>query len=211
MKELTACPLCRTNLPPGARQCPGCSADLSPYQDIASRAGEFVKLAGELLSRGELERARLVIEGLPQLTDAAGSELDSLRIQLATARGELELASQLLEKYDGPESGRLAAEIQQRQRFRLRARELYNTALSVARAGQLKLAARQLASAVEHDAKDARIWTLKLKADLASRNFQECYTDLAALDRLAARPPQFTHLEELLPPVARLSPVPEPR
>ena len=55
--------------------------------------------------------------------------------------------------------------------------------------------------AVQSDPQDSELWKLKLKLDLKAGRYEQCYRDIAALDRLQARPPSFIHLEELLPPI----------
>src|SRR5207237_9630868 len=84
----------------------------------------------------------------------------------------------------------LARQVAEAQAARRQACELYNSALSAAREGRYRAAAEQLARAAQHDPAEPRLWQLKLKADLKARLLARCYADLAALDRLNARPPE---------------------
>jgi hypothetical protein len=202
--ELTACPLCRSALPPGAETCPDCGGELAPYRALQTRAAAYVDLARELISRGELAQAQLVADELPLLAEEYADEVAALQARLAIERGELEQAAAGLARLAPGAAAGLRHLLAQRQAAQLRGRELYNSALVQARGGNHALAARLLAQAVEALPGAAELWELKLKADLKSRNFASCYTDLAALDRLGARPREYTHLEQLLPPVSRL-------
>ena len=204
MKELAACPLCRSVLTPGARECPECGGELAPYYDLHGRAEDYLELARELISRGELSKAAVITDGLPLLSEEYRHDAAALNARLSLERGELkQAAAQIAALPPGREAGELTALLRQREALELRGRELYNSALAQARGGNPALAARLLEQAVETLPSDATIWLLKLKADLKTRRFAQCYTDLAALDRLGARPREYTHLEQLLPPVTR--------
>jgi hypothetical protein len=172
---------------------------------IEQRASEYLELARELIARGELEQAEAICDGLPLWAEDRQSSVDALRARLALAKDQLELAEQSISALPaGAESSQLTALLRTRQAARLAGRELYNSALATARTGNTPLAALQLASAAAHQPHESTIWLLKLKADLTTRNFPECYADLAALDRLGARPREYTHLEQLLPPISRV-------
>ncbi len=209
---LSVCPLCRADLDrlggpkpvaDGRVECPSCSGELSEFLDLKQRTLALAALARELLSRGDTARARLAIENLSKLASPAELELAPLWCRLALLEGELEQAQQLAAGLsDNAERELLRGHISQLRESRQRARELYNYALSCARRGASRDAAGYLGAAVTLDPDDPVIWSLKLKADLKQQWFNECYRDLAALDRLAARPPEFFLLEQLLPPLA---------
>jgi tetratricopeptide (TPR) repeat protein len=201
---LDFCPLCRSVLPQAAAQCPECGADLRPYTDIAALADRYLKLARELLSRGETERVHHILQQLPQLSGADAGELAEIRARLALRQGEFQAAELALDGCEPAAAAELRAELAQRRRDLGKARELYNHGLAAARAGDYTLAARYLQDATALDPADPNIWVLKLKVDLKCRYFQRCYGDLAALDELAARPPEFYNLEALLPAVAHV-------
>ncbi len=204
MKELAACPLCRAALSAGVESCPECGGDLAPYRALYGKAEDYLRLARELISRGELGQAAVIAEGLPLLSEEYRGEAAQLNARLALERGELEAAeAQLAQLPPGAAAGELAALLSQRRTARLRGHELYNSALAQARGGNPALAARLLAQAVAELPGDSALWLLKLKTDLKTGNFARCYEDLAALDRLGARPREYTHLEQLLPPVTR--------
>jgi hypothetical protein len=198
---LDACPLCRSTLRGGEQQCPSCGADLKPYLGAQARVQELVRLARQLLSQGETDRAASLIPRLSQLASLPPATLLELRGQLALLQGDtaaaVALAGQLGTEHSAGE--RLREQSRQLDEQRLRARELYNSALAEARSGRYPAAAAQLATAAELTPADPRIWQLKLKADLKARLFSRCYADLAALDRLGARPLEFARLETLLP------------
>jgi hypothetical protein len=202
---LDACPLCRTTLHGGEEQCPSCGSDLLPYLAAAQRAQDLIGLVRDLLSRGETERAAALLPRLNQLSGLDPALLTELQAQLALARGDsaeaLRLADQLA-KARGALAARIRDGAAEQQQARLRAYELYNNALGAARRGAALAAAEQLARAVQLEPREPRLWLLKLKADLKARLFSRCYADLAALDRLAARPPEFARLEALLPVTA---------
>jgi Tfp pilus assembly protein PilF len=202
MAELSACPLCRSVLSQGARQCPDCGADLTPYLELEQLSTSYVDLTRELLSRGELEAARLVINRLPQLTEIEPAESAELQARLALADGDWNVALSLAETCRPGVSEAIATAVREQQRMQLAARELFNNALTACRRQAFALASRQLSRAVELDPSDPAIWRLKLKADLKCANYQDCYGDLEALDQLAARPLEFQRLEQLLPPQA---------
>lgn len=208
MPQLDACPLCRTVLPLAAEPgesvttCPGCGADLTPYADLEALAVAYRKLAQEMLSRGQTDGARRIVNQLPRLTELEDGELTTLTARLALADGDYQRALALAQNCDPGVASELHAAVNHRRQDQLTARELYNYALSSARQGAMSQAARQLSRAVTRDPTDPNIWLLKLKLDLKCGFFQRCYADLAALDRLAARPPEYATLEELLPPVS---------
>jgi tetratricopeptide (TPR) repeat protein len=210
--SLSVCPLCRADLErlgglelsAGARAtCPSCSGDLSEFTDLKRRALALAALARELLSRGDAPTARKAIENLARLASPAEVDLVPLWARLALLEGEPERAGQLAADIaDSGERAMIAGLAGQLQDSRRRARELYNYALSSARRGAARDAAGFLDAAVRLDPDDPAIWALKLKADLKQHRFNECYRDLAQLDRLAARPPAFFQLEQLLPPLS---------
>jgi tetratricopeptide (TPR) repeat protein len=209
---LSVCPLCRADLDrlggpkyaaDGRVTCPSCSGELSEFIDIKQRALALGTLVRELLSRGDAARGRRALEQLAKLASPAEIELAPLWCRLALLEGELEQAQQLADSAsDIAERELLRGRIAQLRDSRLRARELYNYALSCARRGASRDAAGHLDAAVKLDPDDPMIWALRLKADLKQQRFNECYRDLAELDRLAARPPEFYLLEQLLPPLA---------
>ncbi|HES58000.1 MAG TPA: hypothetical protein ENO21_01060 [Firmicutes bacterium] len=208
---LSVCPLCRADLDrlggpkhtaDGRVECPSCAGELSEFVDIKQRALALGSLVRELLSRGDAVRGRRALEQLAKLASPAELELAPLWCRLALLEGELEQARQLAESIgESAERELLLGQISQLRDSRLRARELYNYALSCARRGASRDAAGYLDAAVRLDPDDPVIWALRLKADLKQRRFNECYRDLAELDRLAARPPEFFLLEQLLPPL----------
>lgn len=209
--SLSVCPLCRTDLERlggldlargGRAVCPSCSGDLGEFTDLKRRAIALASLARDLLSRGDGPTARKAIENLARLASPAEIELAPLWARLALLEGEPDQAEQLADGCTDPsERGMLKDLAAQLRDSRRRARELYNYALSSARRGAARDAAGFLDAAVRLDPDDPAIWSLKLKADLRQRRFNECYRDLAELDRLAARPPAFFQLEQLLPPL----------
>lgn len=201
MPPLDACPLCRTVLAEAAVQCAGCGADLRPYLDIDALADRYLKLARELLSRGQTERAAHLIEQLPRVASIEARELAELQARLAIQRGDFPAAERALAACGADEAAYVRGELEQRRANLAKARELYNHGLSAARAGDFQLATRYLQDAAALDPADPNIWAVKLKADLKCRYFQRCYADLQRLDQLAARPPEFHNLEELLPAV----------
>lgn len=205
MKELAACPLCRAVLQPGLRECPECGGDLAPYRALHQRAEDYLQLARELLSRGALGQAAVIIDGLPLLADEYAAEATALAVRLALERGELEQAeAQLARLTPNSATQELNALLVQRRTAQLQGRELYNSALAQARGGNPQLAAQLLERAVAMLPGAAELWLLKLKVNLKTRHFAQCYNDLAVLDRLGARPHEYTHLEQLLPPVSRV-------
>ena len=198
---LDACPLCRTTLRGGEQECPSCGADLRPYLDAAQRSNQLVGLARQWISAGSADQAAALVPRLSQLTGIAPATVLELQAQVALAAGDtaqvLALAGRLGSEHATAQ--RLVSQAQAQAQAKLQARELYNNALVAARAGSAPQAAEQLARAVQLDPGEARLWQLKLKADLKARWFGRCYSDLAALDRLGARPPEFARLEALLP------------
>jgi hypothetical protein len=201
VQELDACPLCRTVLSVASSQCPGCGADLSPYRDLSVLAASYLSLASELLSRGELPAARQIIERLPQLVEVNSGELIALTARLLLLEGNTQGVETLLAKCSPAVAAEVRTELEERNRDRRRAQELYNHALTAAREGAYMPAAQHLARAVCYETSDPSIWALKLKVELKAALYDRCYRSLAELDRLGARPPEFHRLEELLPPV----------
>jgi hypothetical protein len=202
MRKLDACPLCRSLLTEETATCPACGGNLLPYRDIDALTVSYVKLARELLSRGDTASARHVIEQLPQLSSVAEEELAELSAEAAIQEGDFHSAEATLAKASPVVAEELKQELdRQRNRSQL-ARELYNHSLSAARKGAFYQAAHMLAQAVLHDPAEPTIWALKLKVDLKCGYWQRCYAALAKLDHLAARPPEFHRLEEVLPPTA---------
>lgn len=200
MATLDTCPLCRSVLPDNAAVCPSCHAEMAPYLQLAGRAEQYLVLAFELVARGRTAEAAAIAERVPQVAKVEPELLADLNVRLALNSDNLPLAAALLEKCTPSSVPALQAELQLRRQAQLRAHELYNRALAAARADALPLAAELLAEAVAHDAQDAALWQLKLKADLKCRYFVRCYADLRELDRLNARQPQYIRLERLLPP-----------
>ncbi|MCH7471561.1 hypothetical protein IIA79_01215 [bacterium] len=213
MGSLDACPLCRTQL--GAEEaaggadeggapseCPECGADLAPYLELDGLGDRYLKLARELISRGQMEQAREIVEHLPQIVDAAARpEYYEVAALIAIYDKDFHHAASLAGNCEDAAAIELREQIELHQRSVFYARELYNHALSSARKGELSVAAKQLARAVDLDASDPALWELKLKLDLKCGYYQHCYADLAALDSLVARPPEYAKLEEALPPV----------
>jgi len=202
--------MCRTDLDrPGIElvidgggkvQCPECGADLEKYLDFKSHAESYAGLVRDLISRGELAKARQILNAIPRVVGDKEFDLTALQARLAMLEGGFDRARQLCANLPGMERAGLEAEIAEAQERSFRARELYNYALSSARIGELDKAADYLGKAVSLDAGDPAIWRLKLKVDLKSGRLGSCYEDLATLDRLAARPPEFSGLEHKLPP-----------
>jgi len=205
VQELDACPLCRTVLSKDSVQCPGCGADLSPYRDLAMLSANYLNLASELLSRGELPAARQIVERLPQLGEIDSAELNALTARLLMLEGNTPGAEALLADLSPVVAAEVRAELEARHRDRRRAQELYNHALTAAREGAYMPAAQHLARAVCYETNDPGIWTLKLKVELKAALYDRCYRTLTELDRLGARPPEFHRLEEMLPPVGASS------
>jgi len=201
--QLDACPLCRTLLTEGAKTCPGCGADLSPYYNLEELRTRYLSFARELLSRGELEQARGIFEGITQLISTDDPAWHELATRLALADGDFAVAEELADKCAGQVAKQLHEEINVQRANRIAARELYNYGLTAARSGAFACAAEQLARAVVLEPDDAAIWQLKLKVDLKQQDFTRCYEDLHALDRLTARPVEYHRLEELLPPLVQ--------
>jgi uncharacterized protein HemY len=202
VRRLDACPLCRSVLTEDTVTCPACGGDLLPYRDIDTLAARYVELARELLSRGDPAGARAIVEQLPQLTGTTEAELAELRARLAVHEGDYYAAEQLLSQLPPTAAAVLERELEEWRARRDLARELYNHSLSAARSGAFPAAADMLAQAIQYDPEDPSLWALKLKVDLKCGNWQRCYGSLARLDQLAARPPEFHRLEELLPPVS---------
>lgn len=204
MKELSACPLCRSVLPAGSTSCAECGAELKPYLELNQRAEDYLSFARDLISRGELEQAQVICDGLPLLDSAYQTETQALQIRLLLVQDQLTDASAALLKLpESSESAALRTMLTQRQAARLAGQELYNSALSLVKQGDTRLAAQLLGEAVAAQPHDSAIWLLKLKVDLKLRRYAQCYTDANALDRLGARPREYTHIEQLLPPISQ--------
>lgn len=201
MQRLDACPLCRAALPAGDYHCPDCGADLTAFTDLEQLATRYVELARELISRGDIDRARLVVESLPRISSAAATDIAELWVRIALVEGDYTAARQALAACEPGVADTLAVEITAGQSFQFQARELYNQSLAAAQRGAYSVAAEQLARAVDLAPDDPLIWALKLKADLKCGYYQRCYADLAELDHRSARPADFHGLERLLPPV----------
>jgi hypothetical protein len=201
VRQLDACPLCRSTLAPGAQSCSSCGADLTAYYDLARLTSQYLSLAREMLSRGEVDGAREIISRLPSLSGVDSSEMAELTALLALVEGRYAEAAQLAGQCEPARAEQLLSEAEVGLERQRRARESYNYGLTAARDGAYSAAADYLRRAAEEDPHEAAIWQLKLKVDLKARRYFECYRDLAALDRLNARPHEFLHLEALLPPV----------
>jgi len=200
--QLDACPLCRSVLEAGARVCPGCQADLTPYLDLEALIERYLELAREYLDRGQLDEAQVIADHLSQLTNQHQADQADIAARLAIRKGDFQAVATLIPQLTQADAEEIAELMDQRKAQLFKAHELYNHALSSARSGALPLAAEQAAQAIRHDPSDASIWALKLKIDLKCGHWQRCYGDLDGLDRLGARPPEFYRLEELLPPVS---------
>lgn len=183
----------------GRPRCPHCAGDLSVYFDLKQRAVALAAVARQQLSRGETQAARSAIEHLAKLAAPAEVDMAPLRARLALLEGEAEQAAEYAAHCEPAEREELQRQAALLSDSRRRARELYNYALTCARRGALRDAAGFLTTAVGLDPDDPALWELKLKTDLKLQRFNDCYRDLAALDRLAARPPAFYQLEQLLP------------
>ncbi|MBN2081516.1 hypothetical protein JW859_04825 [bacterium] len=186
----------------GARVCPGCQADLTPYLDLEALIERYLVLAREYLDRNKLDQAQVIADHLSQLTNQHPAEQAEIAARLAILKGDFQAVTALIPQLKPDVAEAVAALMQQRKAQLFKAHELYNHALSAARTGALPLAAEHTAQAVHHDPADASIWALKLKVDLKCGHWQRCYADLENLDRLGARPPEFYRLEELLPPLS---------
>ncbi len=204
--DFDACPVCRGTLDDSllaspSPRCPHCDTDLTPYVSLAGRAAELLTLAAEMLSRGDDDLAEEVVARLPQLIPEPGPQYWELAARLAVSKRQWDSARALSAKLP-PE---LAAEISRLtglvERNRRSAKELFNYALTCARRGEYRVASDSLAAAVDYDPDNADIWRLKLKVDLKAQRYQQCYSDLAGLDRLGARPAEFAGIEKLLPAV----------
>ena len=185
----------------GRAACPNCSGDLTVFTDLKQRALALAALAREMLSLGDAPGARNAIEYLAKLSAPSEVELAPLRARLALLEGELDQAEAFCLHCAPAERELLQAQADLLRDSRRRARELYNYALTCARRHALRDAAGYLEAAVRLDPGDPALWELKLKLDLKLRRFNDCYGDLARLDQLAARPPAFHLLEQLLPPL----------
>jgi hypothetical protein len=201
---LNACPLCRAVLEDDGQggTCPSCGGDLRPFVELAGRAKEHFALASQLVSAGRLTEAREILDILPQLAELPQGALAALRARLLLQEDRLEEAGEQVALCEEPEAGVLRDELGWRINARRTAQEMYNSALSAARRGEMAVSAEELARAVLHVPSEAALWQLKLKVDLKCSYFNRCYEDLSALDRLGSRPSEFAQLEQLLPPVA---------
>jgi uncharacterized protein HemY len=207
VSALSACPLCRAVLPAeGSAQqaltCPSCGADLTAFVNLEARAAQYARACRELLSRGETEAARTILQQLPAIAELDPQELAELGCRLALLDGDYTAAATLLRQCSALTAGPLSAELELRHRLHNSAQELYNYALSSALRSEYHLAAEQLLQAAEYAPREPAIWLLKLKADLKCGNYIRCYDDLRALDSLDARPEQYAALEQQLPAVA---------
>ena len=211
MVALLTCPLCRTDLErlaeaggneAGFTACPSCSADLAPYRELKNRALKYFTLAQDFISRGELDQAQSLVDSLPQVIGEGELPLHRLLAKFALAKGDLGQAAEYAKQCEPHEQSQLQEAIVLQSKNQSSAREQYNYALTAARAGQYQLATKWLSSAAALDPQNPDIWQLKLKVDLAARDYQATYLDLSELDRLASRPPEFYALEQLLPPLS---------
>lgn len=182
--------------------CPSCGADLTAFVDLEARAAQYVRTCREMLSRGEAEAARVVLQQLPAIAEPDPSDMAELGCRLALLDGDFENAAVLLAQCAPQAAGQLSSELELRSRLHQAAREQFNYALSAARRAEFSLAAEQLSHAVEYAPREAGIWRLKLKTDLKCGYFNRCYDDLRALDSLNARPEQFAGIEQQLPHIA---------
>lgn len=207
MSALSACPLCRAVLSAedGAQQgpaCPSCGADLTAFTNLEARAAQYVRTCRELLARGEIEAARIILQQLPAIAELDPREVAELSCRLALLDGDYALAAALLAQCAPQAAGQLSSELELRSGLHQTAQELYNYALSAARRGEFSLAAEHLLHAAGYAPQESAIWRLKLKADLKCGYFTRCYEDLRALDSLNARPEQFAGIERQLPALA---------
>ncbi|MCC7479226.1 hypothetical protein IT575_12310 [bacterium] len=204
--DFDACPVCRGTLEDSmllgaAPRCPHCDTDLSPYLNLLSRAGELLELAARMLERGDDDLAEEVVARLPQLLPDPGPQYWELAARLAISRRQWDSARALAGRLSPELRGEIERLTALVERNRRSARELFNYALTCARRGEYRVASDSLAAAADYDPDNADIWRLKLKVDLKAGRWQQCYSDLAGLDRLAARPQEFAGIEKLLPAV----------
>jgi hypothetical protein len=179
--------------------CPSCGADLTQFINLEARAAQYMRTCRELLSRGETEAARGIIQQLPVIAEIDMQELAELGCRLALLDEDYAAAAALLAQCASHIAGQLGEELELRKRLHKSAQELYNYALSAALRGEHRLAAEQLEQAVVLAPREQAIWHLKLKADLKCGYYNRCYEDLRALDGLDARPEQYTGIEQHLP------------
>jgi hypothetical protein len=198
---LDACPLCRTTLSEGAKSCPGCGADLSPWTDIAAVSQSYIGNARELITEGEFEQAGRIISRLSQLSEVEPHVLAGLQCRLALGCQDAQGARALLGGLSSSDRELLEPQLRELEQREAHARELYNQALTSARRGEYARGARQMELCVKQFSSDPALWMLKLKLDLKSGHYMRVYTDLRSLDRLDARPLAWNDLEALLPPV----------
>jgi Tfp pilus assembly protein PilF len=199
MPALEACPLCRTTLRTPAEQCPDCGGDLRPFLATQQRIAELTQLARRLLAGGNTAEAQRLIPRLSQLGTVPPEVLRELNARLALANGDTRAARSLAQQLDGEDRAELQRQCDLLDSAQLQARELYNSALWLARQGSFTAAAEELQRAAGADPGQPAIWQLKLKTELKARLYSRCYASLAALDRLRARPVEFARLEALLP------------
>jgi Tfp pilus assembly protein PilF len=199
MSQLEACPLCRTTLRSSSEQCPDCGGDLRPFIATQQRIGELTQLARQHIAQGLLDSAQRLLPRLSQLGTIPPEVLRELNARLALAAGNSGEARSLAQQLDGEDRAELLRQCDLLDAARLRARELYNSALWLARSGSFAAAALELEQAAAADPASPEVWQLKLKCELKARFYGRCYTSLAALDRLQARPAEFARLEALLP------------
>ena len=207
MSALSACPLCRAVL---AAQdstaeelvCPSCGADLTAFVNLEQRAEHYVRTCHDLLSRGQVESARMILQQLPAIAEIDGQELSELSARLALLEGDFAAATAFIQHCTPSVAGHLRTELGLRLSLYQSAQERYNYALSAAQRGEFRLAAEQLQQAAQDAPREAAIWRLKLKADLKCGFYSRCYDDLRVLDSLNARPQEFAAIERQLPAVA---------
>lgn len=204
--DFDSCPVCRGTIADSvllspAPRCPHCDTDLKPYLDLALRAGELLALAADMLSRGDDDLAEEVVARLPQLIPDPGPQYWELAARLAISKRQWDSARALSTKLPAALAGEIHRLTEIVERNRRSARELFNYALTCARRGEYQVASDSLAAAAAYDQDNADVWRLKLKVDLKAQRYQQCYSDLAGLDRLSARPAEFAGIEKLLPAV----------
>lgn len=200
---LDACPICRTTLREPVQRCPDCGADLQPFIDRTQRVSELIKLARNLLQHGQTREVEQLLPQLSHLDTVSPAVLRELNARLALSRRDSATARSLAEQLEsGAERDELLRQCGQLDASRQQARELYNSALWLARQGSFAAACEELQRAAGLDPHEARIWLLKLKVELKAGLYARCYQSLAALDRLHARPAEFARLDSILPAAA---------
>lgn len=203
MPELDACPLCRSVVPPGAKQCGDCGADLSPYIELNALAERYQQYVRELIARGELAESRQVLDALPRLREPDAAVLAELEARWHLAAGEFDDARNQLHHLPEDTARELRQELAAREGFAHKAREYYNQALTCARQEELHQAAWLAGQALELAPREPAILTLALKLSLKLGDWTASYWLLARLDALDARPENFEWLETQLPAINR--------